>query len=416
MLERLAFREDREDRKQQWFYADSFMTFGSRLALNQNKNRYRKFVAIDDSDTEFPDHKARTGTPIRAFYYGTPAGAGSVVVVQANFSGTIGNAITLTGNGADDVDTLVGAWNAANPDNTATVVAGGTETPNNTIDFSPTGGSGQWVKEISTLLNITGGVNWDENEDLTVTFLGGGGNFQDPAVEKQVIDFYYENADGVVTSIRWEQNGFTSAQIATGRFQGTVPTVLRDVEGQALTATEKTLRQSRWTRVKNQITGLTHLAGREVSVFANEVVVSSPNNPRQDTLTVDAGGVLELGAYYAWGYVGIPYESEMETLDLDASDNRTLTDARKLINRLGIAFHETKGGFFGGKNAVELKDFEELTTRVNQSIEEEDPNANEHFVLNIPNEWEKTGRVKIKQVDPLPMTVLAVYPKGIAGD
>lgn len=337
LIERLAFREDRQNRKEQWFYADSYMYFGSRLRLNATKTRYVRDVYAPGA-VEQPNHVGRS---------------------------------------ADHPDI---------------------------------------VTDIR-LLNITGGVNWDENEDLTVSFIGGGGNFQDPNVEKQTIDFYYENSEGVLTSIRWVQNGFTSAQVASGRFQGTVPEVLRDVEGQAISTTAKTLQQSRWIRVKRNVSGLAHLAGKDVSIFADGAVISSPLNANDDTLTIDGAGNLDLGEDLAWGYIGIPYVSELETLDIDTSDGRTLTSVRKLITVLGVALRETKGGFFGGRDSEgDISEMSELLTREDQSIEELSKNENAHVELTIPNGWEKTGRIIIKQVDPLPMTVLSVYPKGISGD
>lgn len=267
----------------------------------------------------------------------------------------------------------------------------------------------------SKRLNLTTAGGWTIDDDITITNLDVG-NFQDPAIEKQVIDFYYENAEGIETVLRWTQTGFTNADIAVGRFSEDVPAYMQNVTAQALTAGEKSLIQTRYIRVKNKITGLTHLANKEVSVFADGIVVSSPNNPTYETLTVDALGVLELDDYYAWGIVGLPYTSEMETLDLDTSDNRTLTDSMKLVNRVGVAFHESKGGYVGQTGQEDLSKMEEFMSREDETIEEVSKNINEHVVVPFPAQWEKTGRVLIRQVDPLPMTVLAVYPKGIAGD
>jgi hypothetical protein len=228
--------------------------------------------------------------------------------------------------------------------------------------------------------------------------------------QKVVIDFYYDDGD-IKKVIRWTQTGdaqaaeFGSANSAPGIFDGDVPTSLRA----ALTY--------KCTRVKNKVTGLTHLANKEVSVFADGVVVSSPNNPVHPTLIVDGAGELELDGYYAWGIVGLPYESEFETLDLDTSDNRTLTEAYKLVNRVGIAFQESKGGYVGQTGSEDdLTKMQEIISREDQDLEEVTANLNEHIDVNFPAEWEKTGRVLIKQVDPLPMTILAVYPKGVAGE
>lgn len=129
---------------------------------------------------------------------------------------------------------------------------------------------------------------------------------------------------------------------------------------------------------------------------------------------------LTLPSAVAWGFVGLPYESEMETLDLDTADERTFTDSKKLINEVGIAFHETKGGFVGQTESgvtepIDVNEMEEIISREDETFEEVTKNINQHISQDLPAHWERTGRVLIKQVDPAPMTVLAVYPKGVVG-
>jgi hypothetical protein len=148
-------------------------------------------------------------------------------------------------------------------------------------------------------------------------------------------------------------------------------------------------------------------------------ILSSPLNPnRPDTISIEIVGSdyrLDFGDYYAWGYVGLPYMSEMETLDIETGDNRTLTDAKKLINKVGFGVLELRGGFFGmpGKS---LDQMEELVLREDGDITQQTQNKNGHIEVSIPAEWTEGGRVSIKNVDPVPMTILSVYPKGIAGD
>ena len=49
--------------------------------------------------------------------------------ITADVAGATGNSITITGDGALDITALIGAWNIANPTNTATVNSGGREIP-----------------------------------------------------------------------------------------------------------------------------------------------------------------------------------------------------------------------------------------------------------------------------------------------
>jgi hypothetical protein len=88
------------------------------------------------------------------------------VTITANTAGTAGNSITLTFDGVDDVDTVLAAWNAANPSNQATLDSG----------------DGGQVPDDGDLLQLSGGVTGGSdpfaniNQDLgttdTPTFAG----------------------------------------------------------------------------------------------------------------------------------------------------------------------------------------------------------------------------------------------------
>jgi len=84
------------------------------------------------------------GTPSVAASYSGPIDSGGFVTVTitANTAGTAGNNIALSGNGVDDVDTLLAAWNAANPSNQATLVSG----------------AGGQVVEDGYIINLSGGA------------------------------------------------------------------------------------------------------------------------------------------------------------------------------------------------------------------------------------------------------------------
>jgi len=147
-----------------------------------------------------------------------------------------------------------------------------------------------------------------------------------------------------------------------------------------------------------------------------EKILSSPNNPDYDTLTVSGLGVLDLPGYYTRGVIGRPYQTEIETLDLEASDSRTFTDTGKLINKVGVGLYNTIGGHYGQTGVKDIASFSYLRTRENEYLDETSTPVSGHYTVDFPAQWEKTGRILIKQVDPLPLTVLAVYPKGVTGE
>lgn len=220
-----------------------------------------------------------------------------------------------------------------------------------------------------------------------------------------------------------------------GYFTSDVPPVLQDVRGQYTTDDyEFFLLQTRWLPAFQYLTAPTSDAidisplkclyvasnGEPLAVTAEGEILSSPLNPyrQADNTSVEIDGsdyILEFDDYYAWGTVGIPYMSELETLDIEPGDNRTLSDAKKLLNKVGMGVIETRGGFFGVPGR-QLSEMEEFVSRQDGDITQQTQNKNGHFETMIPSEWTEGGRISIKNVDPVPMTIVSIYPKGIAGE
>jgi hypothetical protein len=51
-----------------------------------------------------------------------------------------------------------------------------------------------------------------------------------------------------------------------------------------------------------------------------------------------------------------------------------------------------------------------------ENIDDQTGNFSGHISVPISGAWSERGRINIKQVDPLPMTILSVYPKGVIGE
>lgn len=279
----------------------------------------------------------------------------------------------------------------------------------------------------NSLLNIEGGITWAAGETLTVKNIASA-EVHHPATAFNAgtldtrIDFIYDvevkNSEGkqelVQRKLRFVPTVVVAVDELQGYFDEDVPLYLQDVEAAA--PSNKTAIQSRWLPAVNKVTGLTHLEGREVSVYADNQVLASPLNDNYEKITVPVSGEIDLPDYFNYGVVGLPYSSEIETLDLDTSDERTFTDSMKLVNSVGVAFHESRGGFAGQTGSGDdLANMNEFINREQELVEQNTKNINGHIAIAIPAHWEKTGRILIKQVDPMPMTVLAVYPKGVAG-
>lgn len=272
-------------------------------------------------------------------------------------------------------------------------------------------------------INLTTATTWLAGQTITLTM----DTSEEPTFEQDgVIHLFYGNGQ----AIRFIPDWTTVVEIPNvltveGYLEVDVPAELQDVDSQAITAEEKILRKTNWLSAFNQFPLFTYdgqilEADTALSVVMDGEILSSPLNPnRSGTIlypTLQTGQwVIQLDDYYSWGYVGLPYTSEFETLDIETADNRTLTDSKKLFNGVGVGFYETRGGFIGMPDR-ELEEMEELVFRTDGDITTQTSNKNGYHSVIIPSEWTEAGRINIQNVDPVPMTILSVYPKGLAGD
>ena len=208
--------------------------------------------------------------------------------------------------------------------------------------------------------------------------------------------------------------------------QEVLPDELNNVLGdESIPNSEALIRSTNWAIMSNRITNLRHLAGKRVGVFADNEVVSNPNTRterlKDKVLTVGADGTLELPEHYTHGFVGLPYRFEMESLQIDAQDQRTIISGRKIINKLVTALHRTRGGRMGSISGMEVDEANDQTFPIFEQLERKFVRENGSFdgaiEQNLSSAWSDEGRIRIVQDDPLPITVNAIYPKGLeSGD
>ena len=260
-------------------------------------------------------------------------------------------------------------------------------------------------------------------------------NLPDPPIlyEGKRIHFFYD-LDGVTQTIRAvctddapQVTGDPSFPIKTfAYFEADIPASLQNVRAQIISGVDKNRVMTRWvpafkTRAFENLYYLGNQANQfPVSLCADGEVLSSPLNPNMPTIyaiknPIDPNYVLEFPDYITYGSVGIPYECEFETLDLETGGDRTVTDTKKLINAVGLGLMETRGGFAGIPEQT-LQNMTPIVTREDESFNNPTKNFNGHIVIHIPTEWNEPGRATIKHVDPTPISILSVYPKGLAGD
>jgi hypothetical protein len=247
----------------------------------------------------------------------------------------------------------------------------------------------------ATSMTLSGGTTWSHEETLTLTASASFFTSSDVGNEIQLT-----GADGGY--IFFKIFGFTSDMIVTGKSHKTVPTDLRT------TATTE------WTRAVDQVGQLWHLEGKNVSVLGDSYVVANPNNPEYTIVTV-TNGIATLDRPYGVIHVGLPYVSDLQTLDIETAQSETLSDKHKLVSGVSMHIEQSRGIWVGGREPQEstLDGLFELKLRENETYEEPVNLTTDVVDIEIDSEWNSNGRIFVRQIDPLPMTILSVVPSGL---
>lgn len=144
------------------------------------------------------------------------------------------------------------------------------------------------------------------------------------------------------------------------------------------------------------ISGLSHLEGETVAVLADGSVAPQ---------AVVSGGAITLPHAASVVHVGLPYTSELVTLDLELGP-RNASKRRRVVEVLVKV--ERSRALWAGPDADHM-------TEVKQRDAE--PYGDPIGLLTgdmrvaVPPAWDRSGSLTLQQRDPLPLTVLAVVPE-----
>ena len=218
--------------------------------------------------------------------------------------------------------------------------------------------------------------------------------------------FFFYGDDG--TEIRCTIETYTSTTHVHVRPNRTVPLELRD--------TGVTV----WSRAVDALVGLDHLIGKTVSVFADGFVVGSPLNESVTPIVVAVDGTIQLDKPYAVIHVGLPYISDIQTLDIDTPQGPSMKDKKMNLSRVDLSLYKTRGLFVGQGTddlsntdpTLTLLNMEEIKARDLETYDEPVDLATDVASVTIESDWNSKGRISIRQVDPVPLTILSVIPQG----
>ncbi len=151
--------------------------------------------------------------------------------------------------------------------------------------------------------------------------------------------------------------------------------------------------------------GLDHLEGQVVAVVGDGDVLynGDPTGAQASSFTV-AGGQITLAAAKSNVHIGLRFVADIETLDLDVSGS-ALRDKKKRVGALNLIIERSARVFQAGPSATALRTF---TRSAWEAAEDEHTGQVE---LNLTSEFNLSGRILIRQAEPLPLTVLAVIPQ-----
>jgi hypothetical protein len=144
------------------------------------------------------------------------------------------------------------------------------------------------------------------------------------------------------------------------------------------------------------ITGLNHLEGKTVSILANGNV-----HPQ----IVVTGGSVSLDFPVTVCHVGLPYVSDIQTLNVDfALQNGTLQTRFKRITECTLRMENSRNAFVG----ISFKKLFELKVRKNENWDEPVRVFSGDISVNLASASNRQGSVCLRMKDPLPITLLAL--------
>ena len=156
-----------------------------------------------------------------------------------------------------------------------------------------------------------------------------------------------------------------------------------------------------------RLIGFDHLAGKEVAILADGAVM-----PRQVVREITIGDITGWGIELVYPakivHVGLPYESDIETMPIEIAGANTLQGSRKKIPRVILRVENSIGACVSidGKGETEIKWRDQgLKIGEKQELFTGDKGVRPDCG------YSDDGRIRITQKDPLPLTVLAVIPE-----
>lgn len=249
-----------------------------------------------------------------------------------------------------------------------------------TAFFVDSGLSYNGTNTTATTVTVTTGTTFLPGQDLTIT--SSSPIFAHPATTDVDDVIVLTDANGVQYRMRIISTASTS--VATARV---------DKPGlpAALQATPTTV----WAWARKDFSGLSHLEGKTVSILADGAV-----HPKR----VVTSGAIALERAATIVHIGLAYKSDLQTLPLSMQIDGFGQGRYKNVNTGYLRVYQSSGIFIG-PDENRLVEAKQRTTEPYGS-----PPAlktTEIDVMLTPS-WGDSGQVYVRQLDPLPLTIVSL--------
>ena len=204
------------------------------------------------------------------------------------------------------------------------------------------------------------------------------------------------------TADTFELNTAADAAVNTSGFTAYTNggAVYHAVDGSAF---ESYVRNGTVRKAVLSISGLNHLEGQSVIALADGNVVTNK--------TV-SNGAITLDRKASRVHVGLQIVSTLETLDLASPSGNTIQSLKKKMSYVTVKFNKSRGLLIGPDTSKLI----EMKQRENEKMGEPTTLLSGKKEIHLEPHWNSNGRIVLRQVNPLPMTILAIVPDVELGD
>jgi hypothetical protein len=153
------------------------------------------------------------------------------------------------------------------------------------------------------------------------------------------------------------------------------------------------------------VSGLDHLEGNTVAILGDGSVVPSQ---------VVTGGTVALDGAYSKVIVGLPYTADLETLNLELATQGgpTAQGQMKKIGQVTVRVKEARGLSVGLNQGA----LAEIKQRSQETLGTALQPFSGDWQISVPSEWNRDGRIFVRQSYPLPATILDLIPEVNVGN